>query len=49
VPNPLKSYQMFTQADMTKTARDLGFKPDYDLRTAIKEMFETEKTDKIYH
>jgi UDP-glucose 4-epimerase len=27
VSNPLKSYQHLTQADMTKTARDLRFKP----------------------
>ena len=38
VPNPLKSYQVFTQADMTKTRRDLGFMPKYDLRSAIQEM-----------
>jgi UDP-glucose 4-epimerase len=38
IPNPLRSYQMFTQADMTKTRRDLGFMPKYDLRSAIQEM-----------
>ena len=43
IPNPLKSYQMFTQADLTKTSEDLGFRPKYDLRTAIKEMLEAER------
>ena len=43
IPNPLKSYQMFTQADLTKTSKDLGFRPEYDLRTAIKEMLEAER------
>ncbi len=38
IPNPLRSYQMFTQAEMTKTRRDLGFMPKYDLRSAIQEM-----------
>ena len=43
IPNPLKSYQMFTQADLTKTSEDLGFTPKYDLRAAIKEMLEAER------
>ena len=43
IPNPLKSYQMFTQADLTKTSKDLGFRPKYDLRKAIKEMLETKR------
>ena len=43
IPNPLKSYQMFTQADLTKTSEDLGFRPEYDLRTAIKEILEAER------
>jgi UDP-glucose 4-epimerase len=38
IPNPLRSYQMFTQADMGKTRRDLGFTPEYDLERAIGEM-----------
>ena len=38
VANPLKSYQMFTQADMNKTRSDLGFGPRYDLSSAIREM-----------
>lgn len=38
IPNPLRSYQMFTQADMGKTSRDLGFTPEYDLERAIGEM-----------
>ena len=38
IPNPLRSHQIFTQADMTKTRRDLGFMAKYDLRSAIHEM-----------
>jgi UDP-glucose 4-epimerase len=38
VPNPLRTYQMFTQADMTKTKRDLKFSPEYDLARSIREM-----------
>ena len=40
VPNPLKSYQMFTQADMSKSERELGFKPEFDLRKDIENMFQ---------
>ena len=39
VPNPLKSYQMFTQADMSKTGNELKFRPEYDLIKAIEDMF----------
>ena len=35
VPNPLKSYQMFTQADMSKTGNELKFRPEYDLINEI--------------
>lgn len=38
IPNPLKSYQMFTCADMKKTENNLHFKPEYDLRSGISEM-----------
>lgn len=38
VKNPLKSYQKFTQADISKAREQLGFKPEYDLRTGIKEI-----------
>ncbi len=38
IPNPLKSYQMFTQADLTKTSRDLQFTPQYSIKNALKEM-----------
>jgi UDP-glucose 4-epimerase len=37
-PNSLKSYQMFTQADISKTARELGFAPEYDIRKGVMEM-----------
>ena len=42
VPNPLKNYQYFTQADMTKTRRDLGFIPEYDLRSGIRSMLQND-------
>ena len=45
VPNPLKSYQMFTQADMSKSERELGFKPEFDLRRAVEKMFEKYMAD----
>ncbi len=35
VPNPLKNYQLFTQADISKTARELGFIPDYGIREMV--------------
>jgi UDP-glucose 4-epimerase len=38
IPNPLKSYQMFTQADISKTTRELGFAPEYDIRKGVREM-----------
>ena len=38
VYNPFRNYQMFTQADMRKIFRELGFRPLYDLKSAIKEM-----------
>lgn len=40
VLNPLKSYQMFTQADMSKSERELGFKPEFNLKNAIEKMFQ---------
>ncbi|MGC8848803.1 MAG: NAD-dependent epimerase/dehydratase family protein, partial [Conexivisphaera sp.] len=35
VPNPLRSYQMFTQADTSKARRELGFEAAYDLRAGV--------------
>ena len=43
VKNPFNNYQMFTQADMRKTFRELRFKPSYGLTTALKEMAEIER------
>ena len=43
VKNPFKNYQMFTQADMRKTFRELLFRPSYELKTALKEMAEIER------
>ena len=37
-PNPLNSYQMFTQANISKTVRELGFAPEYDVRKGVREM-----------
>ena len=37
-PIPLKSYQMFTLADMTKTRKELKFEPKYDLTAGIREI-----------
>ncbi len=40
VKNPLKSYQTFTQADITKAKAELGFEPAYDLRSGIRRVVE---------
>ena len=40
VKNPLKSYQLFTQADMSKTKNDLGFIPEYDIAAGVRKMLE---------
>ena len=37
-PNPLKSYQMFTLADITKAKEELKFEPKYGIRDGIREM-----------
>ena len=37
VPNPLKSYQTFTLAEITKTRGELKFEPRYDVRAGIRE------------
>ena len=36
--NPFSSYQMFTQADIEKAKNDLGFTPEYDIRSGVREM-----------
>ncbi len=38
VPNPLKSYQMFTLADITKAKEELKFEPKFGIREGVKEM-----------
>lgn len=38
IPNPLKSYQYFTQANISKAKKDLGFIPEYDIRSGIRKM-----------
>ena len=47
VDNPFRNYQMFTQANMTKTFRELGFRPLYDLKSAIKEMGDAERSNTL--
>ena len=46
VPNPFKSYQMFTQADMTKSEGELKFRPEYDLKGAVDKMFQKYLSEK---
>ncbi len=43
VKNPLKSYQLFTQADITKARNELGFEPKYDIRAGVRKMLENLK------
>ena len=38
VPNPLKSYQMFTLADVKKAKEELKFEPKYTVRDGVKKM-----------
>lgn len=38
IQNPLRSYQQYTQADMTKTGSQLGFLPKFDLGQGLKDM-----------
>ena len=44
IPNPLKNYQYFTQADITKARKDLGFEPEFDLRSGIRKMIAATKS-----
>ena len=44
---PFRNYQMFTQADMRKTFRELGFRPLYDLKSAIKETGDAERSNTL--
>ena len=38
IPNPLKSYQQYTQADMSKTERELGFVSEYDIAKGVRDI-----------
>jgi len=40
ISNPLKSYQMFTQADMTKTSSELKFTPRYNIRGGVRKILD---------
>ena len=42
VRNPYKNYQMYTKADMAKTFKDLHFKPQFKLRSAIIDIINSE-------
>ena len=44
IPNPLKNYQYFTHADITKARNDLGFNPEFDLRSGIRKMITETKS-----
>ena len=44
IPNPLKNYQYFTQADIAKARKDLGFEPEFDLRSGIRKMISATKS-----
>jgi UDP-glucose 4-epimerase len=44
MPNPLKNYQHFTQADISKAKNELGFEPEFDLRLGIKKMIQAAKS-----
>lgn len=43
IKNPFKSYQRFTQADITKIGK-IGFEPKFDLRSGIRDMVKLELT-----
>ncbi len=43
VSNPLRNYQMFTQADIAKIQQDTGWKHLFDLEAGIKEVAALEK------
>ena len=47
IPNPLKNYQYFTQADITKAKKDLGFEPEFNLRSGIRKMIHALETKSI--
>ena len=38
IKNPFKSYQYFTQADISKARKDLGFVPEFNIRDGVKKM-----------
>ena len=40
VSNPLKNYQYFTQANIAKARRYLGFEPEFDLRAGVRKMIQ---------
>lgn len=40
-PIPYDGYQMFTQADLTKSRSQLGFKPSYDIRKGVRKMIDS--------
>ena len=41
-PNPLKSYQYFTQADMSKSNAELKFLPEFDVRKGVRDILDSQ-------
>ena len=39
--NPFSSYQMFTQANIEKAKNELGFYPEYDIKSGLRDMLST--------
>ena len=39
-PYPPASYQSFTQADLTLAQEKLGYQPEWDLRSGIRDYFQ---------
>jgi hypothetical protein len=42
VPNPLKNYQYFKEADRTKTTTGFGLRPEFDPRSGIRKMLQND-------
>ncbi len=39
--NPFSSYQMFIQANIEKAKNELGFYPEYDIKSGVRAMLST--------
>jgi UDP-glucose 4-epimerase len=38
ITNPLKSYQQFTLADLSKSMKEIAYSPEYDISKGVKDM-----------